>query len=239
MGSSKRLDELLDVHNYATWKIRMEALLFELGLKPAILAAPSTQEDIDRSNKAIAVMIKNVKDHHLAAITSAANAKAAWDALASTYAATSNARRLQLRQQLTALKKSADEPLTKYVARARQLHADLLGAGHAMPTTELAWAILAGLPESYNVITTVLMARDGDLDLETITSKLLQHETALGVASKLPQEAETTAFVAQSTKQHASRSEDRHCYLCGKKGHVKVNCPFKQNTREWPQTLAF
>ena len=81
MGKDK-LDEALDMHNYATWRIRFEAMVTDLGLGPALLAAPTTEADIVVSNKVKNLLIKNVKDHHLPAVTRAANAKAAWDALA-------------------------------------------------------------------------------------------------------------------------------------------------------------
>jgi hypothetical protein len=99
MGKDK-LAVNLGAFNWSTWSTRMESLLDDLELRPAILAAPSTPEEVESSRKAINVMVKNVEDMHLATIKTAGNANAAWTTLAATFAAASNARRMQLRLQL-------------------------------------------------------------------------------------------------------------------------------------------
>ncbi|GIL82146.1 hypothetical protein Vretifemale_11013, partial [Volvox reticuliferus] len=99
-----RLDEPLDLHNYATWKLRFELLCGELGYGHALFAVPISEADVIMSNKVKSVMAKNVKNHHLQTIVRAANAKAAWDALAATFASTCNTRKIALRQELSDFK---------------------------------------------------------------------------------------------------------------------------------------
>ncbi|EFJ39489.1 hypothetical protein VOLCADRAFT_70991 [Volvox carteri f. nagariensis] len=96
----------------------------ELGLEQSLLAEPCNEEQIRQSRKVINLLIKNVKDHHLPMVTGAANAKKAWDALGSMFAANNNARKVSLRQEFSRFKMVNGEPLPMYFARARQLQTD-------------------------------------------------------------------------------------------------------------------
>ncbi|GIM00037.1 hypothetical protein Vretimale_5104, partial [Volvox reticuliferus] len=103
MGKDK-LDEPLDLHNYSTWRLRFQLLCAELGYSHALLTAPIAEADVVMPDKVKSVMAKNVKNHHLQTIVRAANAKAAWDALATTFASTCNTRKIALREELSNFK---------------------------------------------------------------------------------------------------------------------------------------
>ncbi|GLI65603.1 hypothetical protein VaNZ11_009131, partial [Volvox africanus] len=102
------------LHNYSTWKLRFQLLCAELGYSRALLQAPIAEADVIISDKVKSVMAKNVKNHHLQTIVRAANAKAAWDALAATFASTCNTRKVALRQELSDFKMANED------GRARQ-----------------------------------------------------------------------------------------------------------------------
>ncbi|GLI60731.1 hypothetical protein VaNZ11_002958 [Volvox africanus] len=112
-----RLDEPLDLHNYSTWKLRFQLLCAELGYSRALLQAPIAEADVIISDKVKSVMAKNVKNQHLQTIVRAANAKAAWDALAATFASTCNTRKVALRQELSDFKMANGEELPIYISR--------------------------------------------------------------------------------------------------------------------------
>ena len=84
-------------------------------------------------------------DHHLPSLGQRETAKAAWDALEAVYKAKSMARRVALKREMNSLKKAAEEPMTKYVARAKELRDQLAAAGLATDDEEVAAALLAGL----------------------------------------------------------------------------------------------
>jgi len=58
-----------------------------------------------------------------------------------------------------------DEPLTKYVARARGIRDQLLAAGQEIKEKEVAWSVLAGLPDNYESMVNVIEAGSEELDL--------------------------------------------------------------------------
>lgn len=88
-ADGKPVIEPLDVDNYATWSIRMRALLLSKGLWGAVTGETMEAE---KEQKALAQFILHVKDHHLQMVGSAPNSKTAWEALKATYEAKNNAR---------------------------------------------------------------------------------------------------------------------------------------------------
>lgn len=166
--------ERLDVSNYATWRDRMESVLIVKDLWDAV-TADNPRPANDR--KALALIKLSVKDHHLPILATCTTAKAAWDTLAEIYQAKSNARTRELRKELTKLKMGQEEPLTKYVARAKEIQAQLLAAGHEVSDQAVSWHVLDGLTERYDTVVTVLeTTANTDMSLDEILPKLLQVE---------------------------------------------------------------
>lgn len=207
--------ELLDVDNYATWARRMKYLLVIKGLWSAVT---NDNVDTDLNNKAMAVIGLRMKDHHLATLERCTTAKQAWQELACTFEAKSNARKRQLRKELSQLKMGVAEPLTKYIARAKEIQNQLRAAGYEVTDQEVAWALLAGLPAAYETIVTVLeTSTDADLKLDDLLPKLMPMEQRMMAESpSRPQEA---ALMAKTGRQ---------CWYCGKKGHLRDNCHKKK-----------
>ena len=58
-----------------------------------------------------------------------------------------------------------DELLTKYVACARGIRGQLLAAGQEIKEEEVAWSVLAGLPDNYESMVNVIEAGSEELDL--------------------------------------------------------------------------
>jgi hypothetical protein len=62
---------------------------------------------------------------------------------------------LQLRKELAQLKMGVLEPVTKYTSRAIEIQDQLRAIGYDVTDQEVAWAVLAGLPPSYDMVVTV------------------------------------------------------------------------------------
>ena len=231
-AEDKPVVERLDVDNYATWSIRMRALLISKGLWGAV---SGDSIDPERDQKALAQIILHVKDHHLMTVGSCSSAQVAWTTLKTTYEAKTNARKLLLRRELTQLKMGATEPLTMYAARATDIQAQLRTAGDELNDQELAIQFLAGLPPAYGMISTVLTSSDKELSIKDMLPKLLQVEQ---MATQLERPSEAALFAKpHGGKSHGNgsqsnskqpRQEERTCYYCGKKGHFKSECRKKK-----------
>jgi len=206
--------EALDVDNYATWRSKMKFLLITKGLWTTVTG---DSIDAEKDAKALAQIGLHVKDHHLPMLERCTTAKEAWEQLEAVYQAKSNARKRQLRKELSQLKMAPTEPLTKYVARAKEIQNQLRATGYDVADQEVVWALLAGLPASYDTVVTVLeTSSDSDMRLDDILPKLMPMEQRMHKSAELSVDAALTA------------KEARKCFYCGKTGHVKRNCNKKK-----------
>lgn len=226
----------LGASNYATWAFKMRMLLKSRDLWSAIEAPGPVDAKIDE--KALAHIVLNVEDFHLAELEPCKTAKEAWSKLDGAYKASSTSRRLQLRRELTTLKKESSESVAKYVARARELRNALVAIGHEVKPDELVWLVLAGLPAEYAIVVSILESGDAVPDLDATLAKLLQVEQKL--QAKVPDTDGGAALLGRAggsgagdwgARGRAGQSQgdrisnrDRTCWHCGQKGHIKADC---------------
>ena len=252
-GEGKVNVEPLDLDNYSTWAVRMQALLAHKGLDAAITQDGGTAVGSATDKKALALLTLHVKDVHLTTVSSSGSARAAWTALEELYRAKNLARQLLLRRELSSLKMANGEAVATYSTRARTLWADLLAAGDDVSEKEVAIAMLCGLTPEYNTVVTILEMDNANLVLSTLSARLMQVEQRVATQ----QHATDSAFIARGAKtrrhptgassnQHSSSGHWAHrgngdnkgssvqgktCYYCGKKGHLQRDC-FKKKREE-------
>jgi gag-polypeptide of LTR copia-type/GAG-pre-integrase domain/Domain of unknown function (DUF4219) len=244
MTDSVKIEPLHD-GNYATWAVRMRALLEHKDLWDVVnVGPPVVPEGADAMQRAAAAAYQrqdrqarslialNVSDALLTIVAANTTAKLLWDAFEALYKATSTARRQQLRRSLASLKKKTDETLTAYFNRARGIRDDLLAIGHGVDEDTVVGAILSGLPESYDTTVEIVEASAATLNMNDVFAKLLQTEQRQerkGQESAAP--GSTNALVARGGGRYKAtpgkkpkNSREIECWHCGKKGHRRSEC---------------
>lgn len=227
----------LDQDNYATWAKQMKFLLVSKGFWSAVRPPAGAAVPADVNDKAVALIGLHVADHHLDMVDNSVSAEACWTSLENLYRARSNARQLQLRQELNSIKKGAGESVSVYVGRARQLWRDLTACGVTMTEHEVTQCLLAGLPSEYDILVTVLEIPNQALTMDTVLPRLLTVEQRSG---RVP--GETKALLSKPVLPRAPKSKDRDkskhsskpvakvktkgkCWHCGEPGHHRQDCP--------------
>eukprot|EP00877_Chromochloris_zofingiensis_P010264 jgi/Chrzof1/5491/Cz16g05080.t1 len=211
------------------------------------------------SDKALASITLAVEDHFLPTVYKAASAKAAWDALEALFQQRSVANQLNLTQELNNLTLQPGETITQLLARARIIWEQLKAAGIDKSEQEVALSVLSGLPADFNTLVTVLQNQSGPLTLSGIQKAVLtEQQRANKVGASTSTAASTKAFYTQNGPNHGrlgdsgtrtsnfnqgngntKQQEQRKCYYCGKKGHLKRDCRKKKaDEQSGPSTKA-
>ena len=231
--------EKLDDENYPKWRSQMRFLLTVkkvwAAIEPAVQASSAAKtddtgvqtrsmtssstgqsaEESDLSAQALSIIGLNVEDHLLLEVAEAGSAREIWDHFETIFQAKTNANKLRWRQQLATLKKLPTESISQYLARARAIMTALKSAGSSLEESEVALAVLAGLPESYSVAVEVLQCSE-DISFAIIMPRLLQVEQR--IKEKLDKErASVQAYGANVQAMKV-------CFYCKEAGHIKRNC---------------
>ncbi|KAK9833505.1 hypothetical protein WJX84_001986 [Apatococcus fuscideae] len=220
----------LDVDNYDTWAITMELALETKGLWEYVLKdLPDDADDATKSKdrKARAEIGLCLEIHHLPALRIHKTAKSLWDALEKVYQEKNQARQLVLNAQLINLKKGLDEPLIKYVARAKHIRDQLIAAGAEPNKPLLTLSVLRGLPAEYEIVKTQMQTSNQELTLESIESKLNIVEQNIASEEQTPRTEKALLSGSRQPQQSAGKQaprESRKCHYCGNKGHLQKDC---------------
>ncbi|KAM2408030.1 hypothetical protein ACFX1X_027125 [Malus domestica] len=91
------------------------------------------------------------------------------------YATVSRARVNHLKTELLTIKKGSDS-VEKYMLRLKALKDQLMAAGEVVSENDLIVAALAGLPAEFNMIRTVIVARETPISLKEFRAQLLAAE---------------------------------------------------------------
>jgi len=195
--------ELLGPNNYITWRTRMK---FHLTSKDLWSAIDDANPSPTTSAKALAQIGLYVKPDLLSTIDRCSTAKEAWDILQQTFQSNTLARKLQLRRELSTIKMSSSESLTQYFTRGQDLQDQLSAVGHIVDDTDLAFALLAGLPSTFDTIITVIEnGTEADLTTTTILPRLIQEEQRRIKPSRSERPSADTALLAKPSFQHHRR----------------------------------
>ncbi|CAN6692254.1 unnamed protein product [Malus baccata var. baccata] len=131
----------------------------------------------------------------------------AWMNLQDRYATVSRAMVNHLKTELLTIKKGSDS-VEKYMLRLKALKDQLMAVGEVVSENDLIVAALAGLPAEFNMIRTVIVARETPISLKEFRAQLLAAErTAEDSQSTL--HFPMSAMYCQGESSNAHSSQDQ------------------------------
>ncbi|UYV74085.1 SLC6A1 [Cordylochernes scorpioides] len=145
------------------------------------------------------------------------------------YEPKSRSRILQLKKQFITIRFEEQETMTNYLGRLKICTDHLREAGAEMQDQDLAYSMLAGLPESYDGI---IMTFSNVEDKEFTSSKV-KHVLLAEYDKRITRRVNNTNEALQfgtTTRKEDKKNKVFTCYKCGKEGHIARSCRGKAKT---------
>ncbi len=241
-SSSTRIEKLNNT-NYHAWKIRIQHILALKDLDEFLTEDPPGQEApqidiaswVKKDKKAQAIIGLTLSDELLENVRDAESAKLMWLTIKNIFERHTLLNKLSARRRFYTAEMHETESVLKFSNRIRQMAATLKSMGCLISNSEMAMALLNGLPDEYNALISALDAIDSDeseLDWEFIKSRIMQEEQRIGMRAKSAlAKSESAALVTQGTikcdgctKCFAATRTRPTCDFCKKPGHVESKC---------------
>jgi hypothetical protein len=181
-----KIDKLID-NNYHTWKQKIELLMAFRDLDEVVFEDPPADMENNlevatlckkKDAKAKAVIGLTLSDEHLEHVRNAKTAAKMWTALKTVFQRSSLLKELAARRRFYTVRMMEDEGMLTYINRVRQIAEELKSMDAKIDETEVAMAVLNGLPSKYDHLIVALDALGDDtkLTMEFTKSRLLQEE---------------------------------------------------------------
>ena len=233
-NSGIRIDKLRE-DNFHTWKTRIQLVLSLKEVDSYISDDPPDRESDSYSEwrkgdlKAKALIGLTLSDTHLEQVQHAYSAKEMWILICDIFEKHTLLNKLAARRRFYTAKMHDTEKILAFAARVRQMAATLKSMSVSIEDSEMAMALLNGLPDRFDSFISALDAAhtdDDHLTFELVQSRCLQEEQRHAQRDQDPlKRFEAAALLATGSKSRKFTSAET-CVHC-RKHHDSSRCYFK------------
>lgn len=234
----------LSDRNYRTWKTEMKWLLRGKALLDYALGKITVNDQTNANerkafqindDKAMAAIGLSLKIDQQIHIEDCKNAAEAWQTLEQIHEPKSRVRIMQLKKVFYHLQMKGDEHMSSYLARTK-IAANLKDAGAEVKDEDLAYAIVAGLPDSYENLNMTLASLPDDKFTSAEIKRVLlteydRRQSRLDDKRESSKEALTAnkRTEGKNTKITGNEKKPLTCFNCRKIGHIARDCRSKKD----------
>ncbi|PKU78042.1 Retrovirus-related Pol polyprotein from transposon TNT 1-94 [Dendrobium catenatum] len=252
----------LTVDNYAIWKIQIQQNLTANGYADFLtgkIAPPAdkTSQDYARwrliDSNLIPALFSVISPTLLPYVITASSAQEVWEILERRLQSTCRSRVIQLKNELHQVHMN-NQTMQQYLSMIKNIVDN--------DQEDIILYTLNGLPASYNAFKTAIRTSSSPADLDKLYSQLCSEEIHINNEIKKEQSLHnsTAALYAASANQHKNRNSKRSfrnnilasrqfetktftnpvsndrptCQICGKIGHIALNCWHRNNYKYAP-----
>jgi len=254
-NSSTKIEKLNN-SNYHSWKIKIEHYLTLKDLENFLEDDPPSEESSssaeilaweNKDKKARAMIGLSLSDDLLENVREVKTTKEMWSAIKNVFERHTLLNKLSARKKFYTAIKSENESILQFSNRIRHLAATLKSMNVLISGSEMAMALLNGLPEDYNALISALDAIDEDeneLDFEFIKSRIMQEEQRITIRiNSARAKSEAAALLAAQPPPNPRPGYPPHgrpgnppygrpggprrrpyCNHCRRLGHIESKC---------------
>ena len=225
----------LDNTNYESWKTEMRSLLRINDLWDYVngLVTRTVENHMswrEKDEKALDLIILNIKKNQYVHIKNAETSQEAWDSLKNVYESHAPMRQYTLLAQLFRKRKSTDQSMAEYLEDYANKIEKMEKAGLVLPPKVYIVMLLLSLPADYESFCIAIQSRDSLPTLETIREKLLeedtrrlnQHQKSTDTPQTEQNLAKEQTLTSSTGSQQNKRPSDQQkhgtdkCHTCGR-----------------------
>ena len=223
---SSKIDKL-NATNFHAWKQKIKHLLALKDLSEFIdpdASFDDTTEWRKKDIKAQAIIGLTLSDELLENVREVTTTSEMWKTICDVFERHTLLNKLSARRKFYTATKEEGESALQFANRIRQLAATLKSMNVTIEDSEMAMAMLNGLPEAYDPLISALDAisgEDDDLKFDYVKSRVIQEEQRIDIRTgQAAAKAETAALLSQQ----ASNKKKPVCTHCHKPGHTEAKC---------------
>lgn len=148
-----------------------------------------------------------------------------------------SSRRVDLRLELSTIKKENSENVEQFLARAQYIRDQLAQCGSIIQDEEYIGLLLNGLPKKYNMIRLQMKATGLEkISMEEFRSGLKAQEDEISL-SEIEDKMESARLSKKQERQEQRKPNKPNvsCWICNKPGHYARNCYYRADRTEHPR----
>ncbi|KAM1454643.1 hypothetical protein EV1_004084 [Malus domestica] len=126
----------------------------------------------------LSLLIATLSDDAMEHVIGYKTSQEAWSALQDRYASVSVSRINQLKTEFHTAQKGGDS-IDKFLLKLKAIRDQLISAGERVSENDLVIAVLTGLPQEFDMIRTVILARETPISLKDFRAQLLSAELTI------------------------------------------------------------
>nr|XP_034195290.1 uncharacterized protein LOC117611448 [Osmia lignaria] len=243
--STDRTDRLNN-ENYRTWKFSMKISYVDGTCKLQEGADAVTEQAYkSKVEKALSTIALSIDPDQQIHIVDCKTAEEAWIILEQVYEPRSRQRIMQLKREFVRIRLKENEIMASYLSRMKICSDYLRAAGSEVQDEDLAYAMLTGLPDTYDALTMSLANLEDHkfTSVEIRKALLTEYERRMSKSEESNNQSEIAAY--QTGKQKLQRNTKTNtafkCFQCGKPRHIATHCrgkkmnTYTKEAREYPR----